>query len=311
MTTEQKRRLIEPRHRRLSVSRQCALLGLPRSTCYYQSAGSDGYNERLMRLIDEQYTATPFYGVPRMTAGLRSQGHLINPKRVRRLMRLLGLEAIYPKRRTSMPAPAHKKFPYLLKGLTIKAPDQVWSTDITYVRLNRGFIYLMAIMDWFSRYVVCWEVSLTLESSFCVQALERALQAAQPQIFNSDQGSQFTSDEFTKRLEDRGIQISMDGRGRFYDNIFIERLWRTVKYEEVYLRDYESVPAAIESLACYFAFYNQERIHQSLDYQTPADVYFGQRRKPDRAHSHIPVSSRAMARELLAAPLLVGGTAGG
>ena len=311
MTTEQKRQLLDPRHRRLSVSRQCALLGLPRSTCYYRPTRSDGYNERLMRLIDEQYTATPFYGVPRMTAWLRTQGHAINSKRVRRLMRLLGLEAIYPRRRTSTPDQAHKKHPYLLKGLTIKAPDQVWSTDITYVRLNRGFIYLMAIMDWFSRYVVCWEASLTLESSFCVQALERALQAAQPQIFNSDQGSQFTSAAFTKRLEDREIQISMDGRGRFYDNIFIERLWRTVKYEEVYLRDYESVPTALESLACYFDFYNQERLHQSLDYETPASVYFGQRGKTDRARSHNLVSSPAMAGELLAAPVLVGGTAGG
>jgi putative transposase len=226
-----------------------------------------------MRLIDEQYTRTPFYGVRRLTAWLRKTEHIVNHKRVARLMNLMGLEAIYPKPRTSKEHPQHKKYPYLLKGLEIVRPNQVWATDITYIRMKRGFIYLTAIMDWFSRYVLSWEISITLETEFCLVALDRAFGTAKPEIFNSDQGSQFTSDDFTKRLKDHGIRISMDGRGRCFDNIFIERLWRSVKYEEVYLNDYQEIREAKGRLGRYFEFYNNERLHQSLDYRTPGEIH--------------------------------------
>jgi len=226
-----------------------------------------------MRLLDEQYTRTPFYGVERMTVWLRRQGHRVNPKRVRRLMRVMGLEAIYPKPRLSQPVREHRVFPYLLSGLAIERADQVWATDITYVRMRRGFVYLMAVMDWFSRYVVAWRLSITLELDFCLEALEEALEESRPEIFNSDRGSQFTSPAFTDKLESCGIRISMDGRGRFTDNIFVERLWRSVKYEEVYLKDYSSVREARKSLREYFLFYNEERPHQSLAGRTPREVY--------------------------------------
>ena len=270
-------------HPELSISRQCELLGLARSSLYYNPSAPGSYNDLLMRLIDEQYTHTPFYGVPRMTAWLVRQGHPVNHKRIRRLMRLMGLAAIYPKPRLSASQKEHRRFPYLLKGIDITEPDHVWCTDITYIRMRRGFIYLMAIMDWYSRYVLSWEVSLTLESDFCIKGLERALKGAQPEIFNSDQGSQFTSADFLNCLEQRDIRISMDSRGRVYDNIFIERLWRSVKYEEVYLNDYESVREGLASLSRYFEFYNNERVHQGLNYETPAGVYFGQKgeRKPN------------------------------
>lgn len=227
-----------------------------------------------MRLLDEQYTLTPFYGVPRMTAWLRSQGHRVNPKRVERLMRKMGLVAIYPKPKTSVKGEPKIKYPYLLKGRLILRPNQVWSTDITYIRLTGGFVYLVAIMDWFSRYVLSWELSNSLDVFFCLSALERSLSQAKPEIFNSDQGSQFTSDAFTGRLQAADIAISWDGRGRVFDNIFIERLWRSVKYEEVYLNDYDSVAAALSGLSRYFNFYNRERLHQALNYQTPEQVYF-------------------------------------
>ncbi len=228
-----------------------------------------------MRRIDEQYTRTPFYGVRKITDWLRKGGYEVNPKRIRRLMRQMGLEAIYRKPRLSDPAAGHRIYPYLLRRLAIVRPNQVWATDITYIRLRQGFVYLVAIMDWYSRYVLSWELSVTLDVSFCVAALEWALRKARPEIFNSDQGSQFTSDAFTRHLQRYGIQISMDGRGRVTDNIFIERLWRTVKYEEVYLKDYGRVPEALANLREYFCFYNDERPHQALDYQTPAAVYFG------------------------------------
>jgi putative transposase len=205
---------------------------------------------------------------------LIGQGYAVNAKRVKRLLRQMGLEAIYAKPRTSTPAPGHRIYPYLLRGLPIVRPNQVWGTDITYIRLRRGFVYLVAIMDWFSRYVLSWEVSVTLDVGFCLAALEWALTTAQPEILNTDQGSQFTSEQFTGLLLAYDVAISMDGRGRAMDNIFVERLWRTVKYEEVYLKDYENVQDAIESLRCYFLFYNCERMHQSLGYQTPAQVYF-------------------------------------
>ena len=271
---EQRRPWIESNHGELSIAEQCRLTGVSRSGLYYTPVGESADNIALMRLLDEQYTRTPYYGIRRMTWWLKTQGRAVNAKRVRRLLRLMGLEAIYPKPRLSAPAPGHRIYPYRLRDLAIVRPDQVWATDITYIRLRQGFIYLVAIMDWFSRYVLAWEVSTTMDSGFCVSALDWALTQARPEIFNSDQGAQFTSDVFTRRLEDRGITISMDGRGRFLDNIFVERLWRTVKYEEVYLKDYLSVPEAISSLNLYFRFYNQQRGHRAFDYRTPEAVYF-------------------------------------
>ena len=261
----------------IPIYRQCELLSLPRSSYYYESARDDSYNQILMNLIDEQFTITPFYGVDKMTAWLRRNGHEVNPKRVRRLMRLMGLEAIYPKPKLSLGNQTHKKYPYLLRGLVIDHPDQVWCADITYIRMLYGFVYLIAIMDWYSRFVLAWEISTTLDSTFCLSSLEQALKLARPDIFNTDQGSQFTSLEFTGRLEKEYIRISMDGRGRFIDNIFVERLWRSVKYEEAYLHDYATVSDANNGLDRYFLFYNMERLHESLGYKTPYEVYVKER----------------------------------
>lgn len=272
---EVKRGLIEPGNGQLSIARQCELLGLARSSFYYEAQGESDENLLLMRLLDEQYTRTPFYGIRRMTAWLCGEGHQVNEKRVKRLLRLMGLEAIYPKPRLSLNTAQHRVFPYLLRGVRVERPNQVWSTDITYIRLARGFVYLVAVIDWYSRYVLSWEVSVTLDGSFCLDALNTALAKGRPDIFNTDQGPQFTSEAFTGRLLDEGIRVSMDGRGRALDNIFVERLWRSVKYEEVYLKDYEGVPAAVAGLDAYFAFYNGERLHQSLGYRTPGAVYFG------------------------------------
>jgi putative transposase len=270
---EEKRRLIEPGGKDLSIARQCALVGLARSSYYYRRAEGDPYDQVLMRLLDEQYTKRPFYGVLRMTEWLRREGHKVGPKRVRRLLRQMGLEAVYRKPRLSQPAPGHRVYPYLLRSARIEQPNDVWAMDITYVRMERGFVYLTAVMDWVSRYVLAWRLSQTLDVGFCLEALEEALSYGRPEIFNTDQGSQFTSDAFTGRLEGAQIQISMDGRGRFLDNIFIERLWRTVKYEEVYLHDYESVWDAEKHLGQYFAFYNEDRPHQALDWKTPVEAY--------------------------------------
>jgi putative transposase len=267
--------LIELNHPELSIRRQCELLDLNRSSYYYQPASETELNLKLMRLMDEQYTKTPFYGWPKMTVFLQKSGYPINHKRVQRLMQVMGLQAIYPKPRTSTPAPEHKIYPYLLRGLKITRPNQVWSADITYLPLPRGFMYLVAIIDWFSRYVLTWQLSNTLDGHFCLQALQQALQHGQPEIFNTDQGAQFTALAFTGLLEAAHIRISMDGRGRALDNIFVERLWRTVKYEDIYLKDYATVPALITGLTRYFTFYNQERFHQSLSYRTPAEVHFG------------------------------------
>jgi putative transposase len=264
---------VEPNHQRISLRRQCQLLGLHRSGLYYEPQAESAWNLELMRLLDEQYTRTPFYGVRRMTAWLQAQGQQVNEKRVRRLLRQMGLLAIYQKPPLSQPAQGAQSYPYLLRGVEIERVNQVWSTDITYIRLLSGFLYLVAIMDWYSRYVLAWEVSNALESSFCVAALDRALCAARPEVFNSDQGSQFTSLVFTGRLKAEGIAISMDGRGRALDNIFVERLWRSVKYEEVYLKDYRHAGDALKGLHQYFEFYNRERLHQSLDYRTPETVY--------------------------------------
>jgi putative transposase len=230
-----------------------------------------------MNLIDEQFTRTPFYGVERMTVWLRRQGEEVNRKRVRRLMRLMGLEAIYPKPRLSLSNQAHKKYPYLLSNLAIDHPDQVWCADITYIRMLHGFVYLTAVMDWYSRFVLAWEISTTLDTSFCLSAMKQALELSKPQIFNTDQGSQFTSIEFIGRLEEEDIRISMDGRGRVYDNIFVERLWRSVKYEEVYLHDYRTVSDVRNGITKYFIFYNMERLHESLGYRTPYEIYVKER----------------------------------
>jgi len=275
LTVEQKRKAIETGHKKIPIYRQCELLRLNRSSLYYKPSGETEYNEQLMELIDKQYIETPFYGIDKMTAWLCRQGHCVNHKRVRRLMRQMGLEAVYPRRKRglSVPDKQHRIYPYLLKDELIEHVDQVWSADITYIRMNRGWVYLSAIMDWFSRYVLSWEVSVTLESDFCIEALRRALSFGIPQIFNTDQGSQFTSIEFTKILLDADIRISMDGKGRVFDNIFSERLWRTVKVEEVYLRDYQTVTEARYYLGRYFEFYNSQRLHEALGYRTPAEVY--------------------------------------
>ncbi len=232
-----------------------------------------------MRLIDEEYTRHPFYGVLRLTAWLNRGGYEVNPKRVRRLMKLMDIQAVYQKPRLSIPEPNHKLYPYLLKGMAITKPDQVWCSDITYIRTKYGFVYLVAVMDWFSRYVLSHKISTTLDAGFCMDALEMALKISKSEIFNTDQGSQFTSNDFIGRLEDEKIAISMDGRGRFYDNIFIERLWRSVKYEQVYLNDYCTVKDAVSGIRSYFDFYNNERVHQALGYKTPAEVYF---KEPNR-----------------------------
>jgi len=270
--------MVEPGHPQLSIRRQCELLGLNRSTFYYTPAGESELNLHLMHLIDEQYTKTPFYGSLKMTAYLRRPPHeyTVNRKRVQRLMQKMGLQTIYPKPRTSIAARGHKVYPYLLRNVAITRPNQVWSADITYIRMLRGFMYLTAIIDWYSRYVLAWQLSNTLDGRFCLEALDLALAQGKPDIFNTDQGVQFTSLGFTSRLQEAGIRISMDGRGRALDNVFVERLWRTVKYEHVYLHDYAWVPELEKGLREYFAFYNQERLHQSLAYQTPAEVHFAQ-----------------------------------
>jgi putative transposase len=269
-----KRLLIEPEHTVLSVRQQCELLGLNRSTYYYQPATETPLNLTLMALMDQAYTAHPFYGRRKMTTYLRKQGYDVNPKRVRRLMQQMGLEAIYPKPRTTVRNQAHRTYPYLLRDLEITRPNQVWSMDITYVPLPNGFMYLTAVIDWYSRYVLAWQLSNTLDGAFCLEALQQALLWGKPAIFNTDQGVQFTATAFIAILEAAAIRISMDGKGRALDNIFVERLWRTVKYEAIYLHRYETVPALHTGLHDYFGFYNDERPHQSLNYRTPTEVHF-------------------------------------
>jgi len=269
--------MIEPYHHKLSIDRQCELLSLPRSSYYRWLGGEQGEsaeNLALMTLIDGEYTRRPFYGSRKMRDYLRRQGHQVNRKRVQRLMRLMGLRSVAPTPNTSKPAKEHKVYPYLLRNTEVTRPNQVWATDITYLRLRGGFVYLVAIMDWYSRKVLSWELSSNMESNFCVSALERALRLYPvPELFNSDQGSQFTSQGFTDVLKEHDVQISMDGKGRCMDNIFVERLWRSVKYEETYLKEYESAEELRKSLAKYFHFYNQERPHQTFDGATPLEVY--------------------------------------
>ncbi len=254
--------------------RQCELLGLPRASYYYAKVGPSEEDLLFKRLVDEQYTRTPYYGSRRMTAWLVQQGHAVNRKRVTRLLEEMGLCAVYPRRGMSQPAPGHRIYPYLLRGLTVVRVGQVFSTDLTYIRMRRGYVYLVAVMDWYSRYVLSWGLSTTMDQEFCVEALERALAQAVPEIFNTDQGAQFTSDAFVGTLLSAGVRVSMDGRGRALDNVFIERLWRSVKYEEVYLKEYETVRDAVQGLGAYFRFYNCERLHQALGYRTPESIYF-------------------------------------
>ena len=265
--------MIDTKHQEISIRRQCELIGLNRSSFYMKPAGETALNLEMMRRIDEQYLKTPFYGYRRMTAHLRRQGYEINPKRVARLMQKMGLQALFPRQKTTSSAQGHKIYPYLLRDVSITHSNQVWSTDITYVPMRNGFMYLVAIIDWFSRYILTWRLSNTLDGAFCLAALDQALANGRPEIFNSDQGSQFTANAFTKPLLDANIRISMDGRGRALDNIFIERFWRTIKYEDIYLKDYETVPALKIGLTDYFQFYNHKRLHQSLGYRPPAEVY--------------------------------------
>jgi len=274
---EQRRSWIHPHHQQLSVRRQCQLLGLAAASYYYRAKPESVQNLQYMRWLDKEYTRYPYYGVRKMTFELQQQGHAVGPKRVRRLLRTMGLMAVYAKPRLSLNPLLHQRFPYLLKGVVIVRPNQVWSTDITYIRLRSGFVYLAAVLDWYSRYVLAWELSISLEADFCVAVLERALAAQQPEIFNTDQGVQFTSAQFQAPLLAAQVRLSMDGRGRAFDNIFVERLWRTVKYEEVYLKDYRDVAEARQGLGQYFPFYNDKRIHQALDYRTPKSAHFGQR----------------------------------
>lgn len=262
---------------KLSVRQQCRILELDRSGLYYEPISPDGEEMALCHRLDELYTAHPFYGVRRMTEALRREGQSINPKRVRRLLREMGLLAVYPKPRLSLPAAGASVFPYLLRGVKIERPHQVWAIDITYVRLRGGFAYLVALLEWFSRYVLAWELAPSLETLHCLRVLEAALAGAgcAAEILNSDQGRQFTSTEWIEAVQAAGMQVSHDGRGRALDNVMVERLWRTVKYEDIYLRDYSDLPAARAGLGSYFRFYNQERPHQGLAYRTPAEVLNG------------------------------------
>jgi putative transposase len=276
LTIEEKRAIVlKENDDSLSVRQQCELLGLNRSTLYYEPVGLSEEDQRLMDAIDVEYTKTPFYGARKIARELRQKGWAVGRKRIGRLMRLMGLEAIVPKKNLSRRNPDHKIYPYLLRGVTINRVNQVWGMDITYIRLGRGFAYLTAIVDWHSRYVISWRLSNTLSTDFCLECLQEALQYGTPEIFNTDQGCQFTSEEFTQVLRKNGIKISMDGRGRALDNIFVERLWRTVKYENVYLKGYQTIPEAREGLREYFDWYNMERSHQSLAYETPWSMYAG------------------------------------
>jgi putative transposase len=266
--------MVDRQHPALSLVRQCELLGVARSTVYYQPVPAEAGELDLMRLIDEQYLRTPFYGSRRMVAWLRRQGHAVNRKQVQRLMRQMGIQAIYQKPNTSKKHPEHKIYPYLLRDVAIERANHVWCADITYITMAKGFLYLVAVMDWASRRVLSWRLSNTMEADFCVEAVEAALaRYGRPEIFNTDQGSQFTSAAFTGLLLDHGIAISMDGKGRFLDNIFIERLWRSLKYEEVFTKAYASVAEARAGIGSYIALYNDERPHQALEYRTPREVF--------------------------------------
>jgi putative transposase len=266
--------MIEPNFQDISIRRQCSLIGLNRAAYYLQPAVESELNLKLMNMIDQEYTRTPFYGSRKITIRLNQQlPEKVNRKRVVRLMQKMGLQAIYPHKKTSIPNHQHKKYPYLLRNLSITHPNHVWAADITYIPLRQGFMYLTAIMDWYSRFVITWRLSNTLDGLFCLEALKLALQQGKPEIFNTDQGAQFTAQAFTSELESVGVLVSMDGRGRAYDNIFVERLWRTIKYEDIYIKDYASVLELEKGLADYLWLYNYERPHQGLGYRTPAEIY--------------------------------------
>jgi len=274
MNRAERLRMVDLQHPKLPIVQQCRLLSVARSTVYYRPAPASDSDLALMRLIDAQYLRTPYYGTRRMVVWLRRQGQIVNRKRVQRLMRLMGIEAIYPKPNTSKKHPENKIYPYLLRDVKIDRANHVWCTDITYIPMAKGFLYLVVIMDWASRCVLSWRLSNTMDADFCVEALEEALERyGRPEIFNSDQGSQFTSSDFTGVLKREGIQISMDGRGRFLDNIFVERLWRSLKYEEVFTKAYATVAEAKSGIGLYLSHYNTERPHQALDYKTPCEVF--------------------------------------
>jgi putative transposase len=274
MSRAERRAVVERENPALPIAQQCRLLAVSRSAVYRKPPEVSAEDLAIMALIDRQYLVRPYYGSRRMMAWLATQGHLVNRKRVRRLMRLLGLVAIYQRPNTSKPAAAHKLYPYLLSGLAIERVNQVWCSDVTYIPMAKGFLYLVVVMDWVSRAVLAWRLSNTLSAEFCVEALEEALaRYGRPQIFNTDQGSQFTSDEFTGTLKRHGVTISMDGKGRCMDNIFVERLWRSLKYEEVYLTAYATVAEAKAGIGAWLDFYNEERQHQSLGYRTPRQIY--------------------------------------
>ena len=273
MSRSIRRAMIDRDHQQLSLVRQCILLDVSRASVYYRPVPTRAEDLELMALMDRQYLKTPFYGSRKMKAWLLQQGYPVSRKRVRRLMRLMGLEAIYRRPNTSKPAPGHRIFPYLLKGVEVNRVDQVWAADITYIPMAKGFLYLVSIMDWHSRHVLAWKFSNTMDTSFCVAALEEALGKGRPEIFNTDQGSQFTSEAFTQTLQEQRVQVSMDGKGRYLDNIFVERLWRSIKYEEVYLKAYQTVAEARTGINAYLEFYNRQRPHQALGYRTPAEVY--------------------------------------
>ena len=265
--------MVDTNNSQLSIRRQCELLGLNRASYYHEPATETIENLKLMRRIDEQYLKTPVFGSRRMAIVLANEGEEVNRKRVKRLMGLMGLEAIHPGPRTTERNPDHKVYPYLLRGVKIERRDQVWSSDITYIPMHQGFMYLTAVIDWYSRYVLSWRLSNNLDGRFCLETLEEALKGGKPEIFNTDQGVQSTARSFTGRLESAGVLVSMDGRGRALDNVFVERLWRSLKYEEVYLKDYRSVAELESGLTSWFRFYNHERPYQSLKYRTPAEVY--------------------------------------
>jgi len=298
LSVEQRREVVDRRHPLLSVASQCRMLDISRSGLYYQPKGIPEEELTLMKLIDRQYLATPFYGARKIAAWLKSQNYSINRKRVRRLMRIMDLKAIYRRPRTSKPAPGHKIYPYLLGGMKVTRSNQVWAADITYIPMARGFLYLVAIIDWYSRYVLSWRLSNTLDAGFCVEALEEALRKGRPDIFNTDQGAQFTSEAFTELLQQHEIRISMDGKGSYNDNLFIERLWRSVKYEEVYLKAYQDGREARIGLSNYFRFYNTERPHQALGYRTPAEVF---------TLIPVEVTSGGMVESLASDPLRIAG----
>ena len=278
LTVNEKREAVNPNNKDISVSRQCELLDLSRSAYYYKAKEIDPRDLDIMRLIDKEFTDHPFLGARRLSDWLSMQGFPACRSKVSRMMKVMGIEAIYPRKSLSARHPEHKIYPYLLRGLDINHPDHVWCIDITYVRLKRGFAYLVAVMDWHSRYVISWELSMTMDKGFCTRCLKRALSKGTPEIFNSDQGSQFTSNAFTQILKDSKVKISMDGKGRAFDNIMIERLWRTVKYEDVYLNDYEDYYKAYSHLEKYFYYYNNERQHSSLGKKTPSEIYYRNRK---------------------------------